>query len=212
VTGLVSTRSRRQDRGAALIEFAIVAPVLALLALGVIEFGFLWSSVGHIERTVQNAARTGSGQGDNRYADYDLLRAVAATAASADGMTIHRVIVYSSQTPDGGVPSDCLAISAVGVGAKGESGVCNVYSRQQVLSDNPGGFASTSSTLDACAPGAWDSAWCPTSRSRDPDNPTYLGVYVEVGYEGRTSVIPGSLTVERRAVYQVEPCKAGASC
>lgn len=200
------------DRAVALVELAIVLPVLALLAVGLIEFGFLWSSVGQVERAVQNGARTGAGQADARYADYELLRAVAAATASADGTTIERVVVYRSQTADGAVPSGCLSIPATGTSAKGVSGVCNVYSGAQARSDNPGGFGSTSPSLETCSPGAWDSAWCPTGRSRDPDAPMYLGLYLEVSYEGRTSLIPGSMTVERRAVYQIEPCKAGTSC
>ena len=49
-------RFRRSDRGVALVEFALVAPILFLLVLGIIEFGFLYS--GYI--TLTGAAREGA--------------------------------------------------------------------------------------------------------------------------------------------------------
>lgn len=200
------------DRGLAVVELAIVVPIISLLVLGVLEFGFLWGSVNRIERTVQNSARTGSGQGDNRYADYDTLRSVAATLAGTDGAEIERVIIYDSLTGDGAVPADCLSIPATGTAPKGVLESCNVYSAQQVLADNPGSFGSSTLALDDCGTGAWDAAWCPTGRSRSTDDPDYVGVYLEVTYTGRTSLIPTTMTVERRAVYQIEPCRAGESC
>jgi len=35
---------RREDRGQALIEFALVIPLLLLLILGIVEFSFVWNS------------------------------------------------------------------------------------------------------------------------------------------------------------------------
>jgi len=49
-------RFRRSDRGVALVEFALVAPILFLLVLGIIEFGFLYN--GYI--TLTGAAREGA--------------------------------------------------------------------------------------------------------------------------------------------------------
>jgi hypothetical protein len=47
---------RREERGQALVEFALVLPLLLLLILGVIEFSFVWNS----RNTVQFASRDGS--------------------------------------------------------------------------------------------------------------------------------------------------------
>lgn len=208
----MSPRSSGRERGAALVEFAIIAPVIILLLMGVLEFGFMWSSANQVERTVQTGARTGSGRGNERFADYDILRAVQSTISGADSLRIERVIVYKSTSADGTVPAECLAVPATGTGSKGVANVCNVYSAQQVNSDNAGWFSSPTVEQRTCTSGAWDASWCPTGRRRDLNSPEYLGVYVEAEYQGFTKLFPTNRDIRRHAVFQVEPCVAGALC
>src|SRR3989442_1838535 len=47
---------RREERGQALVEFALLLPLLLLLILGVVEFSFVWNS----RNTVLFASRDGS--------------------------------------------------------------------------------------------------------------------------------------------------------
>ena len=47
---------RREELGQALVEFALVLPLLLLLILGIVEFSFVWNS----RNTVQFASRDGS--------------------------------------------------------------------------------------------------------------------------------------------------------
>jgi len=47
---------RREERGQALVEFAIVLPALLLLILGIVEFAFVWNS----RNTVLFASRDGA--------------------------------------------------------------------------------------------------------------------------------------------------------
>ena len=54
---LLRLRSRiRSERGAELIEFALTLPLLLLLVLGIIEFGFLFQEY----EVVTNASREGA--------------------------------------------------------------------------------------------------------------------------------------------------------
>ena len=46
---------RRGDRGAALVEFALVLPLLAMMTIGIIAFGYMF----HIQSVLDNAARDG---------------------------------------------------------------------------------------------------------------------------------------------------------
>lgn len=50
------TRRVRSERGAELIEFALVFPVLLLVVLGIVDFGFLFQRM----EVVTNAAREGA--------------------------------------------------------------------------------------------------------------------------------------------------------
>jgi hypothetical protein len=50
------TRRLRSERGAELIEFALVFPVLLLVVLGIVDFGFLFQRM----EVVTNAAREGA--------------------------------------------------------------------------------------------------------------------------------------------------------
>ena len=50
------SRTRRDDRGAVMVEFAIVLPVLLLILLGIIEFGRAYNT----QVSIQAAAREGA--------------------------------------------------------------------------------------------------------------------------------------------------------
>lgn len=51
---------RRGERGAAAVEFALVFPLLALLVLGIIDFGMLVSANLTVTNAARDAARTAS--------------------------------------------------------------------------------------------------------------------------------------------------------
>jgi Flp pilus assembly protein TadG len=53
------SRRRRRDRGAALVEFALVFPLLALLIFGLIDFGYAINR----DTMINNAARDGAREG-----------------------------------------------------------------------------------------------------------------------------------------------------
>lgn len=50
-------RRRRDERGAALVEFAIVFPLLALIVLGIVEFGSTYNNYEAVRQGVRDAAR-----------------------------------------------------------------------------------------------------------------------------------------------------------
>lgn len=55
--GLRSWRAEHRDRGASLVEFAIVLPVLALLLFGVIEFGLTLNDYQSVRQGAREGAR-----------------------------------------------------------------------------------------------------------------------------------------------------------
>jgi Flp pilus assembly protein TadG len=71
---------RRSEKGQALVELALIVPVLLLLVLGVFEFGRLLNAY----MTVQHAAREGARLGILGATDAEIESRVLSTAVSLD--------------------------------------------------------------------------------------------------------------------------------
>lgn len=197
-------RARRaaNERGAVMIEFALTAPILVLLVLGIFEFGNAWRQVGSIERAAQAGGRTVSSQANGRYADYEALRSIDAAGAGLSGMEITRVVIYRAQG-DGTVPATCLSSS--------QAGLCNRYTGSVLRSASLAPFPGGSTASPSCAGGV-DASWCPVSRTRTGNNPVRIGVHVTAEYTPVTGLLPGpTVEVTRYTVYQIEPCAQGQS-
>ncbi|MCU0267750.1 MAG: pilus assembly protein [Acidimicrobiales bacterium] len=199
----------RDDEGAVLVEFALLAPFIVVLVLGILEFGTAFRTGNSLERVVSSAGRTASTQGTAPFTDFDVLQVVNAGLAGEDRVTVERVIIYKSSNADGDPLPACTAISPSGTGSFGVPGWCNVYSATQVANTNPGvGFRRTGTPGNlACASGAWDEQWCPTNeRDQIPPTVDQVGVQIDVQYDTLTGLVnAGDLDFTRRAVYEIEP-------
>ena len=71
---------RRDDRGAAVVEFALVLPILVLFVFGIIEFGRAYNARIELTSAVREGARAVALGGDPA-------AATAATKAAAPGLT-----------------------------------------------------------------------------------------------------------------------------
>jgi Flp pilus assembly protein TadG len=92
-----SLRKRvRSERGAELIEFALVFPVLLLVVLGIVDFGFLFQRM----EVVTNAAREGA--------------RIAVLPAYGNADVVARVCNYMQ---NGGVPYTACSQTATGTGS-----------------------------------------------------------------------------------------------
>jgi Flp pilus assembly protein TadG len=60
-------RSGREDRGAVIVEFALIAPLLLMLVFGIIDFGWMIDRSNVVNNVARDAARTASLDGS--YAD-----------------------------------------------------------------------------------------------------------------------------------------------
>ena len=81
-------RLKRDDRGAVMVEFAIVVPVLLLILLGIIEFGRAYNA----QVSIQAAAREGARELALRHSSTDV---ASATRDGAPSVTIDAI----AQTP-----------------------------------------------------------------------------------------------------------------
>jgi Flp pilus assembly protein TadG len=82
-------RARTGERGAVLVEFALVLPLVVLFAFGVIEFGRAYSARISLTSAVREGARVAALGGD----------AVAATKNGAAGLRASDVTVNYTPTP-----------------------------------------------------------------------------------------------------------------
>jgi hypothetical protein len=81
----------RNERGAVAVEMAIVAPVLVLLAFGMLEFGLVFKAKLTISHAVNQATRQATVMGTNPAADIEILRALE---AGLDGRKVERVDIF----------------------------------------------------------------------------------------------------------------------
>ena len=93
-------------RGQSMVELALVLPILLLLFMGIVQFGFIFN--GHI--TVTSAAREGArlaavGQND------DAVRDRVQEASSAPLLTVERHNILVSRSVDGG---EALSVTVLG--------------------------------------------------------------------------------------------------
>jgi hypothetical protein len=184
---------RRRDRGAALLEMAIVMPVLFALLMAVAEFGMGWRDRLTVQSAVRSALRAASSMGDDPAADYQLLQSFRGALGSIPTANVERLVVYRSVAGDGAVHPPCRTGGS-------SNNWCNVYTGADLLAP---------ATSFGCSASSRDRWWCPRDRSVDPTSahgPDYLGIEVVVRRDAVTGMFGRSATtIIDRAVVRLEP-------
>lgn len=211
---MVLGRRRREERGAAALEFALVAPVLILLVIGIIEMSFLMKDYVSLSSAVRAGARTASASADAGPGTCKTgpgappctpQRAPALAQGAADMMQyaglaiptddIDWVMVYQADAD--GFP----------IGSGGTLDSCSTNCVRYVWDAEYGGgkfrFAS----------GAWDSRSV-NACLNEPGRHT-VGVAMQASHHWLMGIFPEPLTIRDRTVMQFEPlesdrCKPGA--
>jgi hypothetical protein len=200
-------RRRRDDRGAVILEFALVLPLLLLLAFGTAEMGLAWTAANRVEGAASTAARVGASVGQvvdppapaaaPTPADNQILVALQAALPEESLENLDRVIIFEADT-NGDFPANCdkpLGSSSDG----GVAGRCNSYSGATVR-----GVTLTSNL------GAADEFWPDESRLDSlADPPDSLGVYVRTTHEAKTGTFWDDRTIERTSIYRLQPGISG---
>lgn len=196
--GSPSTRLRG-DSGLAIVEFAIVAPLLALLTAGIIEFGMAWRDNLTVSSATRSAARVASNLGDDNLTDYEALLTLRAAVSSLDHATLEGVLIYDGSATDGDPPTACF--DAGGDPQSSASGNCNYYTAAMIDSLPQSNFSSMASC------GAWDWYYCPISeRSTAQATLSDVGIWVRIDRGWFTEMFPGDgITIEDQTVMRVEP-------
>ncbi len=101
-------RTTKGERGAAIVEMAIITPLLVLLVFGIFEFGLLFQEKLTIASATTSAARTGATMGQRAEADYAILQALeAGLYDQVDSSILIRVDIFKAN-PITGVKTNTL--------------------------------------------------------------------------------------------------------
>ena len=176
-------RSRRtpRERGAALVEFTLVAVLLLTLGIGTYEMGMAWNDAQLITQAARSGARVAAQLGSDAQSDQRVVEAVDAALGDLDAGLV-RVVVYEAGAADGAMASNCETANH-----PGRTNRCSVYHLTHFT-----GFSQ----------GSWD----PSTRNDELTNADYIGVTIEVdrpmmtGFFGFTT-----LRMTDTAVMRIEP-------
>lgn len=170
-------RRGKGERGAALVEFALVAPLFFAVVFGGIEMGLMFRSYLALENVTRATARVASIQRDAPTADNVILDQIAQRAAPLQG-DVTKIVIFNAESLDGEVPQFCLAGSV--------SNVCNSYEI-------------TDGDVATVAAGSTESGWDGPQRASF-DN---IGIYIEYDYQFATGFFD-SLTLSSTTVEVIE--------
>lgn len=173
-----------EERGAVLVEFALVASLLLTLAFGTFEMGMAWSDSQLVTQAARTGARSATQLGTNAAADSFSVEAIeAALGDLKDNVT--RIVIYEANDADGDMPAVCESASPPGI-----AGSCSIYDQS-----------------DFGTYGAWgDGAWDTSDRVNTSENADYVGVRVEVARPYITGFFGGStLNITDTTVMRIEP-------
>jgi len=198
-TRIGRTKPKRSQRGAVVVEAALLLPLLVLLCFGAIEYGFAYKDELKITTAARTGARVGTadkntaGTSVNADDDYQVLQAVYA-ALGPLAPKVNYVSIYNAGTnANGGPPAGCS-----GVGAATVANECDVYAYSDL--------SSSAATINAYMAAHW-----PASQrflALDASNgqePTFLGVYIETTHNYLTGIFGSSRKLSESAVFRYEP-------
>lgn len=200
----MSGRGRwRSDRGSALVELALVLPMLCILVYGTTEMGFAWVAKNRVAGAVSQAARIGASGGNQLATDRDILLTLKASLPAKQLAALDRVVVYNGNDPSGTAPAVCT--KSAGAPSEVGTSTCNSYTGATVRS-----VSGTSMAGFTGAPGGKDGYWPPANRkSALLDPPDYIGVWLRTSYAGITGFGYSHVVMTTSAVYRIQPDLSG---
>jgi hypothetical protein len=211
-------RRRRDERGAAAVEAALITPLLVLLVFGIIEFSFVLRDYSVVSSDVRAGARiasTGAGLGPGTCDVYTgappctpagspALAQAAADAIQREGSamptnSINYILVYKANAK--GYPctsTGCTDSNTTMPSNCASYNNCVRFTWQPNANSGAGAFRYAdgtwnSSTISACFPG---NATNPLDR---------VGVYMNASHKMMTGLFGSSVTLADHSVFDFEP-------
>ncbi|MEM9566020.1 MAG: TadE family protein [Actinomycetota bacterium] len=201
----MSRRRRDGERGASIVELALIAPVLIMLAIGAVEVGIAWTRAQAVVQATATGARTATQSGVAVQADHAALRSIKAGLGD-NWAAIERVVVYEADSAGNGQPPAACIATGVTTGPSGTN--CNVYTGADLAEIDDGDGTDDDHFADGPDCGSGRSAnWCPSDRDADLRTAQWLGVWVEYEQAWLSGAIPfvGDFTIIEHTVMRLEP-------
>ncbi len=194
---LTSRRLARGERGATLVEAAIITPIFMLLIFGILEFGFFFRDYLAVSNGARDGAREASVAGNVLDSDYRILRAVERATAALPDDAIELIKIYRA------IDSDDTA-SDVGCGSTGVTNVCNVYTDSSLSLDESKFGCQEIALGDPI--NSLDRFWCPADREVSIGTGLdYIGVEITITHDYLTGLFGSSVEFDDYIVLKVEP-------
>ena len=190
-------RRGRGERGATLVESALITPILLLFVFGIFEFGFAFRDYLAVSNIVRDGAREASVAGNASDADYRILRAVERASAALPDNAIDGIIVFEATDAESTPHADCLAGTS-----RGPTGTerCNVYRASDLA------LPDTEFLCDATPPiPDPDRFFCPTGRDVLVGNLDYVGIWVQVTHSYITGLFGADVVFTDQIILKLEP-------
>jgi hypothetical protein len=206
-------RDRGGDSGSALVEAAVISPVLLFLVFGIFEYGLIYRDWLTVSDAAADAARIGAVLGpdevrqeDNSVvnADFKIVKAVREATAGIDPDWIERIVVFKVGPPSLGSPEDQL-VEPCKNGIDGIPGVCNVYFTR------PAFLAVQETDPDYFDCDVWAESpacdWAPRTRDEGPraEDIDYLGIWIKVNRPYVTGLFGDDFEVSTAVSLRLEP-------
>lgn len=186
------------ERGAGLVEFALVALLIFTLGAGAFDYGQAWRTGLSVNEAVRTGARVGSASGPTKEADFYALSGLKASLESSGDLDgVERVVVFLASDPDGKIPPSCK------IG--GGSGCQTIDGAAFIANWEGGGPVGAINASTGCLNIAINKNWCPTSRNNVQQTAQYYGVWVKVGHDFIFPIMGSKTYIERTAVMRLEP-------
>ncbi len=181
-----------RERGAAIVELAIVAMLLVALIAGTYDFGMAWKTTLGVTEGSRAAARVGSAVGPDINADKSIVTGLQSTLASSGLLDdVERVVIFKATNLDGAVPALCKTSTASG---------CNVFTGAEFRLVKQATLVDANGCLAVGSKG-----YCPKARDNVQLNAHYIGIWVKVRYDYEFGFNGTGIDIERATIMRLEP-------
>jgi hypothetical protein len=186
-----------RSRGAALIEAAFITPVFMFLVLGIMEVGLAMNDKLAVAHTARAGTRVASASGNDIYADYGIIKAVARESSAIPRGQIKLIVIYRASRFGEGPPAQCkLGTPLAATDTTGPA--CNVYT--------PAAFTVPKIRWGCQTNESLDKYWCPDDRIvARAAGPNYVGVWMKVEHKWITRMYGTVATLTDQSVIRLEP-------